>query len=72
MTLDNNWKVVEVDLRGKDLKNIADPIGFEVKEGKDLRPVIFYMKQVVFDVEPPENPVVLETVAHVILLLHSI
>jgi len=59
--LNKEWKVVEIDLRGKDLKNITDPIGFEVKKGKDPQPVIFYLKQMVFDTESPENPVSLKT-----------
>jgi len=61
IVLDKEWKVVEIDLRGKDLRNITDPLGFEVKKGKDLQPVIFYLKQIVFDTEPPKNPVSLKT-----------
>lgn len=51
ITLDDDWKKYEVDLRGVDLKGITHPFAFELSENGAQKQVL-YIKGVVYDDEP--------------------
>lgn len=61
--LEAKWKTIEIDLQGKNLKQITHPLAFVLNEGGDNNHnkasqgrVIFYIKNLVFDQEIPTNP----------------
>jgi hypothetical protein len=53
VSLDDDWKKYEVDLTGVDLKGITHPFAFELA-GSDEQ--VLYIKGVVYDEEPAEDP----------------
>lgn len=55
--LGNDWKKYEVDLGGTDLQGITHPFGVEIAKGSTGKPQVVYIKGVVYDTQPPENPV---------------
>ena len=55
VTLDDDWKKYEVDLSGVDLKGITHPFAFELAENGAEKQIL-YIKGVVYDDEPAENP----------------
>jgi hypothetical protein len=57
ITLDKKWETVEIDLQGKDLTNITHPLAFELTKTGDQEGVVFYIKDIVYDLKAAENPV---------------
>lgn len=55
VTLNDVWKKYEVDLTGVDLRGITHPFAFELSGNGNEREVI-YIKGVVYDDEPAEDP----------------
>jgi PKD repeat protein len=53
--LDSDWKKYEVDLTGVDLKGITHPFGFELSANGGQKQIV-YIKGVVYDDKPAENP----------------
>lgn len=56
VTLDDTWQKYEVDLTGADLRDITHPFAFELSEDDDRQ--VIYIKGVVYDDEPAEDPLV--------------
>ena len=57
ISLDKNWKKLEVDVSNGDLKDITHPFAFEITKGKGTEKVVFYLKYVVYDAQNAKNPV---------------
>jgi PKD repeat protein len=55
--LGKDWKKYEVDLSGADLRSITHPFGFELSKGSTAKKQVMFIKGIVYDNEPPENPV---------------
>lgn len=55
--LDKKWKTVEIDLQGKDLTRITHPLAFELAKGNNRESIVFYIKDIVYDLKTAENPV---------------
>ncbi|HEV8405076.1 MAG TPA: PKD domain-containing protein [Nitrososphaera sp.] len=56
VTLDDDWKKYEVDLSGIDLKGITHPFAFELFKGNSAQKQVVYIKGVVYDEKPAEDP----------------
>jgi hypothetical protein len=55
--LDKDWKKYEVDLKGADLKGITHPFGFEISKGSTSKKQVIYIKGIIYDTEPAQNPI---------------
>jgi len=55
--LDYDWKFIEIDLSGSDLKNITHPFALEIKPAKDSGQIVFYIKSVFIDTQTANNPI---------------
>jgi hypothetical protein len=54
--LEDDWKKYEVDLSGVDLKGITHPFAFELSKGNSGQKQVVYIKGVVYDEKPAEDP----------------
>jgi hypothetical protein len=55
--LDKDWKKYEVDLTGADLRGITHPFGFELSKGSTAKKQVMFIKGIVYDNAPAENPI---------------
>jgi hypothetical protein len=56
LTVDKDWKRIDIDLKGTDLKGITHPFGLEIFKGSGHNQVV-YVKGLTYDTQPPENPI---------------
>jgi len=55
--LDNDWRFIEIDLRGKDLRDITHPFAVEIKPSNNLDQNVFFIKSIFIDTQDPKNPI---------------
>ena len=55
--LDNDWQFIEIDLRGKDLKDITHPFAVEIKPANKSDQNVFFIKSIFIDTQEPKNPI---------------
>jgi len=57
ITLDREWKRIQVDLSGQDLTDITHPLNIHVSGSDTNSRIAFYIKHIIFDNAPATNPI---------------
>jgi len=64
ITLSNDWRRYEIDLRGVNLDDITHPFGFEISKGSSAaQKQVIYIKGLIFDDDPVEEEYALAAVS---------